>query len=176
MPSESVSLRRAFLSLHLIELFMEFNAKEILRLIERASVIPDILRQKEEIEDLIVKFEDIEMYLERFHSLDELLSHMRELEDSLYLFKTYYTTEEAGKYLSISKYTLREAVKRKALPYYTPPGKGYYFLKADLDAWMETFRVEGIGDMNKSVEDVDNADDSFDVQAQLAALKKRRGI
>ena len=35
---------------------MEFSAKEILCLIERASVIPDILRQKEEIEDLLVKF------------------------------------------------------------------------------------------------------------------------
>ena len=171
-----MSLRRAFFSLHLNEMFMEFNAKEILRLIERASVIPDILRQKEEIENLIVKFEDIEMYLERFHSLDELLSHMRELEDSLYLFKTYFTTEEAGKYLSISKYTLREAVKRKALPYYTPPGKGYYFLKTDLDAWMETFRVQGIGDTDVSVEGDDNADDAFDVQAQLAALRKKRGI
>ena len=60
---------------------MEFSAKEILSLIERASVIPDILRQKEEIEDLLVKFEDLEEYLKRFHSLDELLSHMRDLED-----------------------------------------------------------------------------------------------
>lgn len=155
-------------------MFMEFNVKEILRLIERASVIPDILRQKEEVENLIVKFEDIEMYLERFHSLDELISHMRELEDSIYLFKTYFTTEEAAKYLSISKYTLREAVKSKALTYYTPPGKGYYFLKSDIDAWMESFRVESNPDSDKT--DEEEEVEEVDIRAQFEAFKKRRGI
>ena len=153
---------------------MEFNVKEILRLIERASVIPDILRQKEEVENLIVKFEDIEMYLERFHSLDELISHMRELEDSIYLFKTYFTTEEAAKYLSISKYTLREAVKSKALTYYTPPGKGYYFLKSDIDAWMESFRVKSNPGCDKA--DEEEEVEEVDIRAQFEAFKKRRGI
>lgn len=155
-------------------MFMEFNVKEILRLIERASVIPDILRQKEEVENLIVKFEDIEMYLERFHSLDELISHMRELEDSIYLFKTYFTTEEAAKYLSISKYTLREAVKSKALTYYTPPGKGYYFLKSDIDAWMESFRVKSNPGCDKA--DEEEEVEEVDIRAQFEAFKKRRGI
>jgi excisionase family DNA binding protein len=158
---------------------MEFSAKEILCLIERASVIPDILRQKEEIEDLLVKFEDLEAYLKRFHSLDELLSHMRDLEDKVYMLKTYLTTEEAGKYLAISKYTLREAVKHRELPFYTPPGKGYYFQKDDLDAWMESFRVEGIRDDAKDTADDDGMDegiDETDIQAQFEALRKRRGI
>lgn len=158
---------------------MEFSAKEILCLIERASVIPDILRQKEEIEDLLVKFEDLEAYLKRFRSLDEMLSYMRELEDKVYMLKTYLTTEEAGKYLAISKYTLREAVKQRALPFYTPPGKGYYFLKDDLDAWMESYRIDCVHDVGKEevesqVDDIE--DDGMDIQAQFEALKKRRGI
>ena len=158
---------------------MEFSAKEILCLIERASVIPDILRRKEEIEDLLVKFEDLEEYLKRFHSLDALLSHMRDLEDKVYMLKTYLTTEEAGKYLAISKYTLREAVKQRALPFYTPPGKGYYFLKDDLDAWMESYRIDCVHDVGKEevesqVDDIE--DDGMDIQAQFEALKKRRGI
>ena len=158
---------------------MEFSAKEILCLIERASVIPDILRQKEEIEDLLVKFEDLEEYLKRFHSLDELLSHMRDLEDKVYMLKTYLTTEEAGKYLAISKYTLREAVKQRALPFYTPPGKGYYFLKDDLDAWMESYRIDCVHDVGNEEEEIhvdDIEDDGMDIQAQFEALKKRRGI
>ena len=158
---------------------MEFSAKEILCLIERASVIPDILRRKEEIEDLLVKFEDLEAYLKRFRSLDEMLSYMRELEDKVYMLKTYLTTEEAGKYLAISKYTLREAVKQRALPFYTPPGKGYYFLKDDLDAWMESYRIDCVHDVGKEevesqVDDIE--DDGMDIQAQFEALKKRRGI
>ena len=89
------------------------------------------------------------------------------------------TTEEAGKYLAISKYTLREAVKQRALPFYTPPGKGYYFLKDDLDAWMESYRIDCVHDVGKEevesqVDDIE--DDGMDIQAQFEALKKRRGI
>lgn len=155
---------------------MEFSKTDILRLIERASAIPELLSRRDEIENLVERFKEVEDYLERFQSLEELITHLKWLEDQLYICKTYMSTDDASKYLSLSVYTVREIIKRREIPYYTPPGKGYCLLKDDLDAWMETFRVEGIGDMNKSAEDVDDADDSFDVQAQLAALRKRRGI
>ena len=76
------------------------------------------------------------------------------------------TTEEACKYLSLSKYTLREVVKRKEIPYYTPPGKGYYFLRAELDEWVMGFRVAS----SKETEE----QDQMDQRAELAAQNKGR--
>ncbi len=142
MPSESTSLRRAFLSFHLKELIMEFSKNDILRLIERASAIPELLNRREEIETLVARFTEVEAYLERFQSLEELITHLRWLEDQLYMCKKYMSTDDAARYLSLSKYTLREVIKKRELPYFTRPGKGYCLLKEDLDSWMETFRVE----------------------------------
>ena len=57
------------------------------------------------------------------------------------------------------------------MTYYTPPGKGYYFLKSDIDAWMESFRVESNADSDKADEE-----EEVDIRAQFDAFKKRRGI
>ena len=51
---------------------MEFSSNEILKLIERASGIPDFLSKKTDIELLLGKFQSVEEYLARFGSLDEL--------------------------------------------------------------------------------------------------------
>ena len=118
---------------------MELKTKEILRLIERASGIPDILQRKDELEDIVNKFAVVEMYVERFSSLEELTEALKEIEDKLYVCKTFLTTNEAMKYLSIGKFTLLEAAKRGELPHYSPPSKCFYFAKDDLDKWMEGY-------------------------------------
>jgi len=145
---------------------MEYSSKEILKLIERASGIPDILAKRGSIEELLDKFSAIEEYLGRFKSLEELTLHLKEMEDKIYLCKDYMTTEEACKYLSLSKYTLREVVKRKEIPYYTPPGKGYYFLRSELDEWVMGFRVAS----SKETEE----QDQMDQRAEMAAQNKGR--
>ena len=60
---------------------MEYSSKEILKLIERASGIPDILAKRGSIEELLDKFSAIEEYLGRFKSLEELTLHLKEIED-----------------------------------------------------------------------------------------------
>lgn len=131
---------------------MEFSKTDILRLIERASAIPELLSRRDEIENLVERFKEVEDYLERFQSLEELITHLKWLEDQLYICKTYMSTEDASKYLSLSVYTVREIIKRREIPYYTPPGKGYCLLKDDLDAWMETFRVEKLSEADEAEE------------------------
>ena len=120
---------------------MEYSSKEILNLIERASGIPDILAKRESLEELLRKFAAVEEYLGRFRSLEELTLRLKEIDDMVYLCKDYLTTDEACRYLSMSKYTLREVVKRNEIPYYTPPGRTYYFMKRELDDWVRGFRV-----------------------------------
>ncbi|MBR5661222.1 MAG: helix-turn-helix domain-containing protein [Bacteroidales bacterium] len=119
---------------------MEFSANEILKLVERASGIPDFLSKKTDIEMLLGRFQSVEDYLARFGSLDELVTFYKRFEEKLYMLKTFLTTEEASKYVGVSVFTLREAVKRMELAVYTPPGKGYLFLRDDLDKWLGLFR------------------------------------
>jgi excisionase family DNA binding protein len=74
------------------------------------------------------------------------------MEDMLYVCKEFLTTNEAVKYLSICKFTLLEAVRRREIPYYTPPSKTYYFAKADLDAWVNSYRVPTQKEMDETLE------------------------
>jgi excisionase family DNA binding protein len=143
---------------------MEYSSKEILKLIERASGIPDILAKRETIEELLEKFTAVEEYLRRFQTLEELTLHLKEVEDKIYLCKEYLTTEEACKYLSLSKYTLREVVKRREIPFYTPPGKGYYFLRTELDEWVLGFRVPSASEAEEQAR--------MEQRADLAAKNK----
>lgn len=143
---------------------MEYSSKEILNLIERASGIPDILSKRDSLEDILRKFSAVEEYLGRFQSLEELTLRLKEIDDKVYLCKDYMTTDEACKYLSISKYTIREMVKRSAIPYYTPPGRSYYFLRKELDEWVRGFRVPTRAELDEEAEMM--------LRASLASEKK----
>ena len=120
---------------------MELSAKEILKLVEQASAIKDVIERKTEFSDMISRYEAVEERLQRFGDMDDLIAHFNEMEERIYLCKHYMNTDEAAKYLSINKRTLLNAAQRNELPYYTPPSKYYYFEKEDLDKWVSGFRV-----------------------------------
>ena len=81
---------------------MEFSSNEILKLIERASGIPDFLSKKTDIELLLGKFQSVEEYLARFGSLDELVTFFKRFEEKMFMLKTFLTTEEASKFVGVS--------------------------------------------------------------------------
>ena len=112
---------------------MKLDSAELLKLAERLENVRDILEKQGNVDELLDKFATVEAYLARFSSLEELTAHLKQMEDKIYAAKTYLTTNEAIKYLSMSKWSLLEAAKRRELPYYIPPGKSYYFAKEDLD-------------------------------------------
>lgn len=120
---------------------MELSAKEILKIVEQASGIKNILDRKAELSSMLSRFETVEEKLKRFGSMDDLLAHFNELEERIYLCKHYMNTDEAAMYLSINKRTLLNAAQRNELPYYNPPSKYYYFEKDDLDEWVAGFRI-----------------------------------
>ena len=144
---------------------MEFSSQQISNLIERASGFADLMSKRESIEELLKKFAAVEEYMQRFHSLEELTLHLKEMEDNIYMCKEYLNMEEACKYLSMSKYTLRDAAKRREIPFYTPPGKGYYFMKRELDEWVKGFRVASQKEM----------DEQLDLQARAELAAKNKG-
>lgn len=120
---------------------MKKTPEDIIKLIEKASGIQDLLSREGEINTLLQKFSIVEEYLKRFNSLEELTEHLTAIEDKLFVCKTYLSTQEAVKYLSICRNTLLEATRRREIPYYTPPSKSFYFSKEDLDNWIKGFRV-----------------------------------
>ena len=119
---------------------MELSAKEILKMVEQAGNIRDVLDRKSEFDAMISRYEAVEDKLKKFGNIDDLLIHFKELEDRIYICKHYMNTDEASAYLSINKRTLLNAAQRGDLPYYNPPSKYYYFEKDDLDKWVATFR------------------------------------
>ena len=147
---------------------MELSSEEIVRLIERVSGIPELLNKKGELEELIMKFKKVEEYLVRFESLEELTRHLKEIEDKIYLCKTYLTTNEASSYVAMSKFTLLEAAKRRDLPFYTPPSKCFYFTKEELDKWINGFRVPSKQEMLEESED--STEDIMKAMRNIRAL------
>ena len=141
---------------------MEFTSQQIINLIERASGLSGIISKRESIEELLKKFSAVEEYMSRFHSLEELTLHLKEMEDMIYMCKEYMNMEEACKYLSMSKYTLREVVKKREIPYYTPPGRGYYFMKRELDEWVSGFRVASLKEVQDEMNQQSRAEYAAD--------------
>lgn len=120
---------------------MEISAKQILKIVEQASCLKDVLDKKDEIASMMSRFEAAEEKLKRFGDMDDLIAHLNELEEHTYLFKQYLNTDEAAMYLGINKRTLQNAAQRNEIPYYALPSKYRYFDKGDLDKWIVSFRV-----------------------------------
>ena len=123
-----------------------------MKLIERVSDVPEILKKDGDLNEIIRKFRKVEEYLARFNNLEELTRHLREVEDKIYLCKTYLTTNEAAEYVAMSKFTLLEAAKRGDITFYTPPSKFYYFTKEDLDNWLSSFKIPSRKEMALQME------------------------
>jgi len=57
--------------------------------------------------------------------------------------KTFMTTKEVARYLSMSTSLLEKLrCKKEGAPYYKPTGKVLY-KKSDVDAWLESNRMSG---------------------------------
>jgi excisionase family DNA binding protein len=55
--------------------------------------------------------------------------------------KEVLTSEEAAKYMGISKSYLYKLTMRKEVPHYKPMGKVCYFNRLELDGWLQSNRV-----------------------------------
>lgn len=120
---------------------MDFETKELVKLIEQVSGLKDLMKKKEEFEMITSRAEAVKESLKRFGSMDELTSKLQQIEEQIYVCKHFLNTNEAAKYLSINKRTLLSAAQRKEITYYNPPSKYYYFERNDLDAWVASFRI-----------------------------------
>lgn len=63
--------------------------------------------------------------------------------------KRFFTSEEAAKYLGISKSYLYKLTYRKQIPHYKPIGKMCYFEREELEKWLQRNRIATDEELNQ---------------------------
>ena len=74
--------------------------------------------------------------------------------------KEVLTSDEAAKYMGVSKSYLYKLTMRQAIPHYKPMGKMVYFNRRELEQWLQNNRV--------------STDDEIEQQAQSYCIRKGR--
>ena len=96
-------------------------------------------KNQEKMLDLIKRFERSEEMLRRFGDMDDLIASLRQIEEKIYVCKTFLTTDEAASLLGINKRTLLNAAQRGEIKLYNPPSRHYYFKREELNEWINGF-------------------------------------
>lgn len=69
--------------------------------------------------------------------------------NTLFCKKEVLTSEEAARYMGISKSYLYKLTMRQQIPHYKPMGKMCYFNRAELEAWLQNNRVTTDAELNE---------------------------
>lgn len=72
-------------------------------------------------------------------------AHLQEMADriaanTLFCTKEVLTSDEAARYMGISKHYLYKLTARGEIPHYKPMGKMCYFNRAELEQWLQQNR------------------------------------
>lgn len=80
--------------------------------------------------------------------------------NTIFCTKEVLTSDEAARYLGVSKSYLYKLTMSRKIPHYKPNGKMCYFNRQEVEAWMQSNRVQ--------------TDDELERQAQTIARKGGR--
>ena len=61
--------------------------------------------------------------------------------NTIFCTKEVLTSDEAAKYMGVSKSYLYKLTMRQKIPHYKPMGKMCYFNRAELEGWLQENRV-----------------------------------
>jgi len=88
------------------------------------------------------------------HTMKSDLEKLAELitEKSMICTKEVLTTEEAAKYLGISKSYLYKLTMQQKIPYYKPLGKMCYFNRVELEQWLQNNRISTDDEINQKAD------------------------
>lgn len=75
--------------------------------------------------------------------MDEAFKKVADLITAKTIFctKEVLTSDEAAKYMGVSKSYLYKLTMRQQIPHYKPRGKMCYFNRAELEQWLQSNRV-----------------------------------
>ena len=72
--------------------------------------------------------------------------------NTIFCTKEVLTSDEAAKYMGISKSYLYKLTMRQAIPHYKPMGKMCYFNRAELEAWLQANRVATTNEISQKAQ------------------------
>ncbi len=86
--------------------------------------------------------------------MSEELKQMADLiaANIIYCTKEVLTTDEAARYLGVSKSYLYKLTMQQKIPHYKPLGKMCYFNRHELEAWLQTNRVATDEEINRDAQ------------------------
>ena len=79
---------------------------------------------------------NIEMSKDELTQITDLVT-----DNALFCTKEVLTSDEAARYMGISKSYLYKLTMRQQIPHYKPMGKMCYFNRAELENWLQNNRV-----------------------------------
>lgn len=71
--------------------------------------------------------------------------------NTIFCTKEVLTTDEAAKYMGISKSYLYKLTMRQQIPHYKPMGKMCYFNRLELEQWLQSNRVSTSDEISQQV-------------------------
>ena len=95
-----------------------------------------------------------------------MAEEMKQLADlitanTIFCTKEVLTSDEAARYLGVSKSYIYKLTMTQQIPHYKPMGKMCYFNRQELEKWLQNNRVSTADEINQ--------------QAQTFCMKKGRG-
>lgn len=70
--------------------------------------------------------------------------------------KEVLTTEEAARYLGVSKSYLYKLTMKQQIPHYKPMGKMCYFNRVELEEWLQSKRVATVSEISQKAQEFCN--------------------
>ena len=73
--------------------------------------------------------------------------------NTIFCTKEVLTSDEAARYLGISKSYLYKLTMERKIPHFKPMGKMCYFNRQELEQWLQTNRVATTDDIEQQAQD-----------------------
>ena len=74
------------------------------------------------------------------------------VDKTLFCTKEVLTSDEAARYMGISRSYLYKLTMRKEIPHYKPRGKVVYFNRAELEQWLQSNRVSTTSEVEQKAQ------------------------
>ncbi len=72
--------------------------------------------------------------------------------NTIFTTKEVLTSDEAAKYMGISKSYLYKLTMKQEIPHYKPMGKMCYFNRAELEVWLQNNRIATDSEINQKAQ------------------------